>query len=185
VSKVEFGRQRGISYQKLSMIISVVLLLHTLALLPFFVFNPFAAGVDAVAVLQFASQVGWIFLVVIPPVALWGMRRHYRLSRSLLLFSALLWPVSLLLVRVVFAVTQQPVSFSYLYEFPMFVFSDVITPVIYVLVWRALSRKNAVPIEQATQLAPEIAENGPPLESSQVATRRSLSRGSQSVDPAR
>lgn len=181
---MERERQRGVSYPQLSTIISVVLVLHTLALLPFFVFDPFVTGVSALAILQFASQIAWVLLVFMPPLVLWGLRSHYRLSRSLLLISALLWPATILLIRLAFAVMQQPVSFAYLFEYPMFVFSDIITPIIYVLVWRALSRKNGALTGRSSQPTRESGKNGVPLESGQVATRRTLNPRSPTLGSA-
>jgi hypothetical protein len=127
------------NYRDTSFVISTVLVLNTFTFLDFFFYNPFALGFTALAVAQAVSLAGWVLLIVAPPLLL-TLRPTGVAASSLFLAAALAWPVAVIAIRIVLLFQQGDVSVMYLFNFPIFIFTDIIAPIIYVLMWRSISR---------------------------------------------
>jgi hypothetical protein len=127
------------NYRNVSLILSTVLFLTMLSFISFFMYNPFAAGVSILALAQAASLLGWVLLTVLPPLLL-SVEIKFRTFSVLFLISALLWPAALILIRFVLFVQIGDPAMTYLYSFPIFLFTDIIVPILYVLMWRSISR---------------------------------------------
>lgn len=123
---------------RLSLIISVALALQILTFPTFFFLNPFMNSLSILlTVAQISTVVGWIVILIVPPVLVALRKRvgkHFTLYLSI---AALVWPAALLLVRfAVLSLTGDP-AINYLFNYPIFIFSDIIVPVIY---WRMARR---------------------------------------------
>jgi hypothetical protein len=123
---------------QLSLTISGVLLLQILTFPTFFFLNPFANSLSLfLTVAQVATMVGWIVLVLAPPVLIALRERVGKRFTLYLSIAALVWPAALLLVRfAVLGLTGDP-AINYLFNYPIFIFSDIAVPIIY---WRMARR---------------------------------------------
>lgn len=123
---------------QLSTIISGVLALQILTFPNFFFLNPFSNSLSTfLTVAQIATMVGWIVLLIAPPLLVALRQRVGERYRLYLSIAALLWPAALLLVRfAVLSLTGDP-AINYLFNYPIFIFSDIAVPIIY---WRMARR---------------------------------------------
>lgn len=137
----------------LSLTCSVVLIFVTLMFPSFFFAPPFAAGVTALSVFQLLSTFGWIALIVIPPIVFGVPRPLTGLGSGLLLIGALLWPASVIAIRFALLSMVGNPYLGYLVQYPIFFFSDLLVPALYVVMWRLLTRKPRV-TEPAKKKAP-------------------------------
>ena len=82
-------------------------------------------------------MVGWIVLLAAPPLLIALRERVGKRFNLFLAIAALIWPVALVLVRfAVLALTGDP-AINYLFNYPIFIFSDVVVPILY---WRMARR---------------------------------------------
>lgn len=107
----------------------------------FFVFNPFAPGFTILGLLQTLSSAGWILTICLPLIS-WIVQ-SIGASRMLLLASVLLWPLSLLLIRVFMALVTGDPGFQYLVNYPIFAVTDFIAPAL--LSWWILAEERRLP----------------------------------------
>jgi hypothetical protein len=127
---------------RLSLVISGVLVFQILTFPTFFFLNPFSNSLSVfLTVAQIATMVGWILLLIAPPVLL-ALRETIGKNFTLYLsIVALVWPAALLLVRfAVLSLTGDP-AINYLFNYPIFMFSDIVVPILY---WRMARRQSAV-----------------------------------------
>lgn len=123
---------------QMSLIISGVLLLQILTFPTFFFLNPFANSLSILlTVAQVATMIGWVVLLLAPPVLIALRERVGKRFTLYLSIAALVWPAALLLVRfAVLSLTGDP-AINYLFNFPIFIFSDIAVPILY---WRLARR---------------------------------------------
>ena len=123
---------------RLSLVITGALALQILTFPTFFFLNPFSNSLsDLLTVAQVATVVGWILLLLAPPVLVALRERVGKNFTLYLSIAALVWPASLLLVRfAVLALTGDP-AINYLFNYPIFMFSDILVPILY---WRMARR---------------------------------------------
>lgn len=123
---------------RLSLIISGVLLLQILTFPTFFFLNPFANSLSILlTVAQVATMIGWIVLLLAPPLLIALRERVGKRFTLYLSIAALVWPAALLIVRfAVLSLTGDP-AINYLFNFPIFIFSDIAVPILY---WRLARR---------------------------------------------
>jgi hypothetical protein len=123
---------------QISMLIGIVLVLMTLTFMKFFFFNPFLGGFNILGVFQFVSIIGWIALVLVPPVIL-NLRRTFTKNMSLiLLIATFIWPAAVVLIRITLLIEVGNPYLTYLVQYPLFLFSDIVVPVIYFVIWKRL-----------------------------------------------
>ena len=123
---------------RLSLVISVALALQILTFPTFFFLNPFSNSLSVfLTVAQIATVVGWIVILLVPPVLVALRKRLGKYFTVYLSIAALVWPAALLIVRfAVLSLTGDP-AINYLFNYPIFIFSDIVVPVIY---WRMARR---------------------------------------------
>lgn len=131
------------SRTKISLLISTVLILQTFTYPEFFFFSPFAYGVSSLSMLQLVSLTGWVLLISVPIIITLSEAPYNAFLRTLFLISAVLWPISLLAIRIVMLVNAQGLALEYLVNNPIFFFSDLIAPVIYLFMWKQLPRTSS------------------------------------------
>jgi predicted membrane protein len=75
------------------------------------------------------------------------------------LLSVLAWPAMLIAIRVLLLVETGDAYLNYLLTYPLFIFTDILVPVIYVFIWRqrsgAVKGTGSRSIERTQQQQPE------------------------------
>lgn len=104
----------------------------------FFFFNPFAETDPLRAAVLTLSTVGWILISTGPAIlfALYAMG-HPRVLR-LIPVIALSWPISLLINHVTLFIQKGQWFTGYLLDYPIFVATDILLPVLLIAVWAEL-----------------------------------------------
>jgi hypothetical protein len=135
--KVELSVRERFSEPKalLSSLISLVFVLHVLTYKSFFFINPFSAVTPWLAFEQTLSMVGWVCLTIFPPFIL-AFRDRIQSFNSIFLLSWVVWPVALVLIRVSLLASTGNPFITYLATYPIFIFTDIVVPVIYFVIWR-------------------------------------------------
>ena len=130
-----------VSFKAFSLVTSLVLVLMTATFPAFFFYATFANGISMLSIGQALTQVAWVALIVVPPAVAFFAQKHSKAARNVLIFGGLFWPGTLVLVHVTLAVTTGNPYLSYLLQYPIFLFSDVLLPIF--LVWRAVAEARA------------------------------------------
>jgi hypothetical protein len=104
----------------------------------FFFFNPFVEADPLRAAVLAFSTVGWILISTGPAIlfALYAMG-HSRALR-LLPVIALTWPISLLINHVTLFIQKGQWFTGYLLDYPIFVATDILLPVLLIAAWTEL-----------------------------------------------
>jgi len=126
------------SAARMSLIIGAVLALMTFTFPTFFFFSPFAAGFSILGVFQLVSIVGWFALVIVPPVLLATKLNFAGAIRALFFVSVIMWPAAMLLIRATLLIQTSNPYLGYLVQYPIFIFSDILVPIVYLVVWAKL-----------------------------------------------
>ena len=135
------------NFRVLSYGISLVLTLVCLTFIPFFFSDPFQSGINPLTVTQFISGLGWILLVLVPPIIL-AIGRWNGFTKTSFLIAALLWPVTLIAIRIILGIQLGNPYLGYLITYPIFIFTDVLVPAIYALLWVRMNKKNSLGSER-------------------------------------
>ena len=107
----------------------------------FFLFNPFKQA-DMVRRVELAlSTVGWLGLSTIVPFLLFLYASGKTKSRKFLLFFALLYPISLVISQVTVWINEGSPYLSYLRNFPIFIFTDILLPILVIFLWHDLKER--------------------------------------------
>jgi hypothetical protein len=104
----------------------------------FFLFNPFAEKDSLRATLLTLSTIGWV-LISTGPVVLFSLYAlgHARVLK-LLPIVALFWPVSLVINHITLAIQKGQWFTGYLLDYPIFIATDILLPVLLIAVWAEL-----------------------------------------------
>jgi hypothetical protein len=138
--KVSRFNPRG--YFEFSLITSVFLFLVVLSFREYFFFLPnFSRPQKLIALTQIFTTMGWILLIVAPPILLNKSQRLSRFNSLLFLLSALIWPISTLTIKVLNYYYFESMFLDYLGNHPVFLLFEYVVPAIYVYMWRN-ARKN-------------------------------------------
>lgn len=104
----------------------------------FFFFNPFAEKDSLRSLMLTISTIGWI-LIAIGPAILFGLFAiGYSRALRLLPIAALLWPTSLFINHISLAIQNGKWYTGYLLDYPIFVATDILLPVLLMAVWAEL-----------------------------------------------
>lgn len=115
----------------------------------FFLFNPLANSSPARAILLTAMMLAWLLLSCGPVVIFGAMAAgNFRLVKFLPLV-ALCWPVLLIVNHLSLAIVEHRWYTGYLIQFPIFVATDILLPLLLVAVWLEL-RPHDHPLRKAT-----------------------------------
>lgn len=120
-----------------SVFISIYILFIVLSFRGYFFFLPnFSRTHQIIAYVQVLTTIGWIFLILLPPIVLWKWSAWGKLGPSLLLIGALLWPVSTVAIKMLnFSFNGDPYM-AYMVERPIFLLMEYVIPGFYFYVWR-------------------------------------------------
>jgi hypothetical protein len=127
---------------QLSLAASVIGALAILSFPSYFFYVPFSSGVNTVTVLGFMTMIGWISLLVAPPLFvgvwdMWSKRRSYWLMAAVLLY-----PVATVLVKISSLVLYGEIWASYLVTYPILFFLEWLLPAAYVYIAIRLRRRD-------------------------------------------
>ena len=113
----------------------------TIATFPdFFFFNPLGNDNVLRRFELVISTIGWVAVSTLAPVLLLLYSSGLTRIGRFLPFSALLWPASLILSQVTRYVQTGAFYLSYFKSFPIFIFTDILMPLILMSVWVAIRR---------------------------------------------
>ena len=107
----------------------------------FFFFNPLG---DANTLRRFGlvlSTIGWIGTSTIAPFLLFLYASGVKRARNYLPYTAILYPVSLTLSQLTIYVQTGSNYISYLRNFPIFIFTDVLLPILIIMIWHDLKEQ--------------------------------------------
>jgi len=107
----------------------------------FFLFNPFNQP-DVLRRLELIlSTFGWLGISTIVPLLLFLYAAGKRKFRKYLLFFALLYPMSLALSQITVWIRNGSPYLTYLRNFPIFIFTDLLLPILIIFIWHDLKGK--------------------------------------------
>ena len=118
----------------ISVVISTIFFLVVLTYQSFFFINPFSALTPWLAIEQTLSMVGWIFFIFVVP-AMQLLRERFPVLEGLAFVSWVIWPAALILIHLSLLVTTGNAFLGYLVTYPIFFFTDLIAPTIYLFMW--------------------------------------------------
>jgi hypothetical protein len=125
----------------LSIFIFIVFWLVVITFPSFFFFNPFNEP-DTVRKVELAlSTFGWISLSTLVPLLLFVFSEGMRRVRNLVLFFGMIYPVSLIASQITIFMREGKPYLGYLWDFPIFIFTDVILPILVIFLWHDLKEK--------------------------------------------
>jgi hypothetical protein len=88
------------------------------------------------------STVGWLLLSTIAPLILFIYSRGNHRVIKLLPITALVWPISLVISQLTSYIQSGYFYLEYLTKFPIFIFTDIILPILVMIVWIDLRAKH-------------------------------------------
>lgn len=122
------------TYRDLAVVISVVFFLEVLTFKNFFFLDPSSASTVFISAQRILFDIGWVACIFITPLTL---LTNVKLNSrgTIFLISWAIWPASLVFIHVSSLFIDQNLYLDYLANFPIFIFTDVIAPTIYGLIW--------------------------------------------------
>lgn len=107
----------------------------------FFLFNPYENGDAVRSIALTLTGLGWI-LISTGPVVLLGLYASGRTQVIRFLpIIALVWPVSLIMNHISLFIQEGQWYTGYLADYPIFVATDILLPVLLILVWIELKQR--------------------------------------------
>lgn len=101
----------------------------------FFIFNPFA---DTWVIRQWAlllSLIGWLAISTLPAAIFYAYAAGWSKGLNYLPFIAAIWPLSVILNQVLAYVSTGNWYFNYLVDYPVFIATDILLPVLLIALW--------------------------------------------------
>lgn len=128
----------------LSCVVSAVVAATALSFPQYFIYVPFTRGLDTLSFLGFFALLGWILLLIVPPIALNPRIRDWRAGHLFFLVgSVLIYPLSTLAVKIVGLVSLGQFWIQYLANYPILLVIEWIFPLLYIGVGVVLSRQSS------------------------------------------
>jgi hypothetical protein len=125
------------NFSMLSFFTSLYTLFIVLSFREYFFFIPdFSRPHPEIAFVQVFTALGWIFLIVLPPLALTNWSKWNRGAPRLILLGALLWPLSTLTIKALNLFHFGNPYVGYLGEHPLFLVMEYGIPALYLYIWR-------------------------------------------------
>ena len=110
-----------------------------IATLPdFFFVNPTGEELQLRRAELILSTFGWILMSTVAPIALFLYASGFHKARHILPYTALVWPVSLLISQATVYVLDGAFYFDYLFKFPIFIYTDIVLPIFILMIWHDL-----------------------------------------------
>jgi hypothetical protein len=99
------------------------------------------------------STIGWIFTSTLAPLALFLYASGIHKARKLLPYTALVWPISLVISQFTVFIIDGSFYLDYLLKFPVFFYTDLILPIFILFIWKDLG--DEITIDQTNLSSPE------------------------------
>lgn len=109
----------------------------------FFIFNPFDETWLIRQVALILSLIGWVAISTVPSVVLFMYAAGNSRGLKLLPFVATLWPLSVVVNQILLYIRDQTWYFDYLINYPIFIATDILLPVLLFVLWRELHEYHA------------------------------------------
>jgi len=133
-------------FKLLAVSIFIVFWLIVITFPSFFFFNPLDDP-DMVRRIELTiSTIGWISLSTFVPIVLFIFAEGLRKARHLVLILALIYPLSLVASQITIYMRTGSPYLNYLVDFPIFIFTDIILPILIVFIWIDLREKVTVAV---------------------------------------
>jgi hypothetical protein len=107
----------------------------------FFFFSPFENPDPLYKVEQSISTLGWICLGVLPLVFAWLPKIRGRSTEPLYVFGSILWPISVFVIQLTLLI-QGSGFYSYLANYPILIFTDIISCIFLLLLRKQIFSRN-------------------------------------------
>lgn len=104
----------------------------------FFFINPQGTSSEIRRAELVLSTIGWILLSTVAPLLLFLYAAGLHGARKFLPVAALWWPISLTISQVTVYILDGAFYLDYLVKFPVFIFTDIILPIIVMILWHDL-----------------------------------------------
>lgn len=92
----------------------------------FFLINPYFYGFTILALFQTFSTAGWVLIILSPLI--YALTKSRGKLEFLTVASVLMWPISVVTIRIfLFSSTGDP-GWQYLFVYPVFIVSDLLAP---------------------------------------------------------
>ena len=115
--------------------ILVVYWLIVATLPEFFFINPTGEASQLRRAELVLSTVGWVMMSTIAPIALFLYSSGMRGAKNILPYTALVWPISLIISQVTVYILDGSFYLDYLLKFPIFIFTDFVLPIFILMIW--------------------------------------------------
>ena len=89
-----------------------------------------------IAFVQVLTALGWILLIIVPPFVLLKWSDLGKSGPFLLLISALIWPISTVLIKILNLSFYGNPYMGYMKDHPLFVLMEYLIPGFYLYIWR-------------------------------------------------
>jgi hypothetical protein len=89
------------------------------------------------------STIGWILTSTVAPLALFFYASGFHKARKLLPYTALVWPISLIISQVTVYIIDGSFYLEYLTKFPIFLYTDLVLPIFILILWKDLGNDTA------------------------------------------
>lgn len=104
----------------------------------FFFINPVGEASQLRRAELIFSTFGWILMSTVAPIALLLYSSGISKAKNILPITALVWPVSLVISQVTVYILDGSFYLDYLLTFPIFIFTDLVLPIIILMIWHDL-----------------------------------------------
>jgi len=91
------------------------------------------------------STVGWVMASTVAPIALFVYSTGFHGARKLLPYTALIWPISLMVSQFTIYIIDGHFYLDYLLRFPIFIYTDLVLPVFILIIWYDLRQNEFHP----------------------------------------
>jgi hypothetical protein len=119
----------------LGVIIMLVFWLSVATFPEFFFFSP-TGNSDVLRRVELVfSTIGWILMSTAVPIVLYLYSHGRKKLLVLLPYLAAIWPLSLIVAQLTTYIQTGSFYLEYLINFPIFIFTDIATPIIVVIIW--------------------------------------------------
>lgn len=128
-------------FKLLALSIFLIFWLVVITFPSFFFFNPLNEP-DLIRKVELViSTFGWISLSTLVPLVLFTFAEGLRKARHLVLILALIYPLSLIASQITIYIQTGSPYLRYLLDFPIFIFTDIVLPILVIFIWHDLKEK--------------------------------------------
>lgn len=104
----------------------------------FFFINPVGVNSEIRRAELVLSTIGWLLLSTGAPLCLFLYSAGIHKARKFLPITALWWPISLAISQVTVYILDGAFYLDYLLNYPIFIFTDIILPILVMMLWHDL-----------------------------------------------